>query len=187
MRVTVPATIVGDRLWLDMDVDGQIGQTELRSPGAAVRARTTSLREPAIRTAVVVCVLIACGVGVMKLDDALGVFDLRADLNSSLSYQERTHSIAPRIAGSRKVMEDGRLWMPEDATYRVVFGSHHARMGFSGWARYYLNGLLLPRRQTESPSARWVFCYGCEASTLGRGFEVLSDDGRGLQFGRLRS
>lgn len=145
------------------------------------------MRVTGLRAAVVVSVLVACAFGVMKLDDALGVFDLRADSNSAISYRERTQSIAPLIAGSRKVMEDGRLWMPEDATYRVVFGSHYERMGFSDWARYYLNGLLLPRRQTDSVSARWIFCYSCDSSRLGRGFEVLSADGRGLWFGQMRS
>lgn len=45
-------------------------------------------------------------------------------------------------------------------------------------------GVPAPRRQTDSPDAPWVFCFGCDLAALGEGFEVLSDDGSGVIFGR---
>ena len=90
------------------------------------------------------------------------------------------------MAGSGKVIEDARLWMPEDAAYRVVRGRRYPETGYSYWAQYFLNGFLLPRRQTTSEAARWIFCFGCSDATLGR-LRVLSDDRDGLVFGRVGS
>ena len=85
------------------------------------------------------------------------------------------------------MLEDARLWMPEDATYRVVDGpAEHVATGLTS-LRTYLGVLLMPRRETQARSAPWVFCYGCTPSTLGAGYEVLSDSGHGLLFARRRS
>ena len=139
----------------------------------------------AVRAGVILCVGAAALAGVIKLDDTLGVYDSAADRNASIGYRERAHP-QPVVAGSGKVLEDARLWMPEDAAYRVVRGRRYAETGYSYWAQYFLNGFLLPRRQTTSEEARWVFCFGCGAATLGR-LRVLSDEGDGLVFGKVRS
>ena len=70
-------------------------------------------------------------------------------------------------AGPPSVIEDARLWMPEDARYRVVRGPRwdNARRGCR---RGFLTWFLLPRRETDSSSAPWVFCYGCDLAALGR-------------------
>lgn len=135
--------------------------------------------------AVVLCVGAAAVAGVIKLDDALGVYDSAADRNASFGYRELVFP-EPVVAGSGKVLEDARLSMPDDASYRVVRGRRYAETGYSYWAQYFLNGYLLPRRQTTSDRARWIFCFGCSAATLGR-LRILSDEGDGLVFGRLRS
>lgn len=61
-----------------------------------------------------------------------------------------------------------------------ISGEHRfTRLVVADFLRYY----LFPRRQTESPSAPWVLCYGCDPSSLA-GFEVLSDNGDGIVLGR---
>jgi len=136
------------------------------------------------RAGVVICVAIAAYIGAARLDDTIAVFDFRADLNAGLTYRERTY-LDSGIAGSWRVMEDGRLWMPEDATYRVVRGSPTVPADLVRHARYFLRGRLAPRRQTNSESARWVFCFGCGGSKLGSRLRVLSASGDGFVFGRL--
>ena len=137
-----------------------------------------------IRLGVVACVGLACLLGAGRLDDAVAVFDFRADLNARTTYRDRTYPESAWVAGSASVMEDARLWMPEDAEYRVVNGPDFSLLQSSGYGRYFLLGLLLPRTQTDSESARWLFCYGCTGSSLGSRYEVLSDAGIGFLFAR---
>jgi hypothetical protein len=114
----------------------------------------------------------------------LGLFDVRADENASYTYAERTY-LNDNAVGSPTVVEDARLWMPRDAAYRVVIGP---RPRTSEWqsAHFRLLGLLFPRRQTDSKAARWVLCYGCDPTTHGRGFRVLSDGNNGVLFMQRR-
>ena len=140
-----------------------------------------------VRVAVVACVCLAGAAGALKLDDTLGVLDLRADRNSSFGYLERTYPSAEWVAGDPNVIEAGRLRMPRDATYRVVLGPGVEQLEYSRFAQYFLLGRLLPRKQVRSASASWVFCYGCSVSTLGRDFKVLAGRPPGLVFGRLPS
>lgn len=139
-----------------------------------------------MRWGVVACVGLAGFAAILKFDDTVGFFDLKADQNAAQSYTARSYPPAPWTAGSPTVLEDARLWMPESATYRVVKGPLFDINKHSGYGRYFLLGSMLPRRQTESTSAPWVFCYGCGPDTLGPGIEVLSDSGDGVVFGRVR-
>jgi len=141
------------------------------------------MRELFTRIGVVVCVAVAAYIGAGRLDDTIAVFDFRADLNASLTYRDRTYLPGDGLAGDWRVLEDARLWMPEDASYDVVFGSPTLERRFGNVA-YFLYILLWPRAQAAGPDARWVFCYGCTRSTLGPGHEVLSDSGKGLLFAR---
>jgi len=141
----------------------------------------------ATRLGVVACVGIASLVAAGKLDDAVAIFDFRADLYAAATYRERTYPASPWVAGSARVMEDARLWMPEDAAYRVIHGPDYTPAASSGFEHHFLLGLLLPRAQTQSESSRWVFCYGCSQLSLGERYEVLSDSGNGFVFARRRS
>ena len=134
------------------------------------------------RLGVVVLVAIAAYAGSLRLDDTIAVFDFRADLNSAATYRERNY-VESDFLGSWRVIEDGRLWMPGDAAYRVVGGPLPFDPELLRHARYFLLGRLLPRRQTDS--APWVFCYGCDASTVDPRLKILSDSGDGFVFGRL--
>ena len=134
------------------------------------------------RLGVVICVAASVLVIVPAFVDALDASDSWADRNSALDYAARSVPYEEAV-GSQRVVEDARLWMPEDATYRVVTAPD--LQGPLQWAApAFLTGFLLPRRQTDSPDAPWVFCFGCDLAALGEGFEVLSDDGSGVIFGR---
>jgi len=134
------------------------------------------------RFGVVICVVVATAVTVGAFSDALDGSDFWADRNSALDYTSRSVPYQEAV-GSRKVAEDARLWMPEDATYRIVTAPD--LQGPLQWAAPdFLAGFLLPRRQTESTETPWVFCFSCDVAALGEDFEVLSDDGSGVTFGR---
>ena len=163
---------------------GSAKAVAVRERLSVAAAATRESRRRVIRLGVVACVVVAVVAGATKFDDTLGVYDLRADQNSSFDYAERTYP-SENALGSARVVEDARLWMPRNATYRVVVGPNPRTKEWR-FARYFLLGFLFPRRQTESKSASWVFCYGCDASTLGERFRVLSDGGNGVLFGRMR-
>jgi hypothetical protein len=126
--------------------------------------------------------------GALRLDEALGLYDFRADENASLGYLERSFA-DDGVAVSREVVQDAVAWIPEDGGYRVVLGPRisgehrFTRLVLEDFLRYY----LFPRRQTESPAATWVLCYGCDVASLGGRFEVLSDNGDGILLGRTKT
>jgi hypothetical protein len=125
-------------------------------------------------------------VGAGRLDTALAVFDFQADSNYSATFVERTYPEIDTLPGASKVMEDARLWMPEDASYRVIFGSPSLERRLGNVA-YFLFLLMWPRNQSPIEPAPWVFCYRCAHSSLGPEWEILSDSGQGLLFARRRS
>jgi hypothetical protein len=145
-----------------------------------------SALQVAVRVGVVACVAAACLVGAGRLDDATAVFDFHADANTAATFSERTYPDIEWLVGGATVMEDARLWMPEDATYRVVHGPGTVGERRSDSLRFFLRVLLMPRRQTQLESAPWVFCHDCTPSQLGTGYEVLSDSGQGFLFARRR-
>lgn len=140
----------------------------------------------AVRVGVVACVAAACLVGAGRLDDAIAVFDFHADANMAATFSERTYPDIEWLVGGATVMEDARLWMPEDARYRVVHGAGPLGARRAESLRFFLRVLLMPRRQTQLESAPWVFCHDCTPSLLGTGYEVLSDSGHGFLFARRR-
>ena len=135
------------------------------------------------RIGVFVVVGVAVVAGVARLDEAFGLLDWRADLNASRTYLDRTYADDGQVIEDRRVVEDARLWMPEDATYRLVIGEREPSVRFGEVAPDFLRYFLLPRR--ESVDARYVFCIDCDASELGDDVEVLSR-GKAIVFGRLR-
>lgn len=140
--------------------------------------------EPWIRAGVVACVALTSITAVLKLDDALGLHDLRADTHSAWSYEQRTGLLAGP-SEDEEVIEEARLRMPRSATYRVVVGPRVDASATRSHTRHMLPWLLLPRRQTVSPFAEWVFCFGCRREVLGERFVVLARTSDGLLFGRV--
>jgi hypothetical protein len=139
----------------------------------------------AVRVGVVASVAFACLLGAGRLDDAVAVFDFQADANSAATFNERTYPEIVELPGSAKVIEDARLWMREDASYRVVDGPRATEV-LSGSVRTFLDVLLMPRRRTQLESTPWTFCNGCKRSSLGPEYEILSVSGYGFQFARRR-
>ena len=139
-----------------------------------------------LRLGVVGCLAAAVGTAGLKLDDALGVFDLRADINSSLTYSGRTHTYPEWSPAPGKVLETARLWMPADATYRVVYGRSFDASRTADFSHQLLYDFLLPRRPTTSKAAPWVFCYACDKRVLA-GMNVIAEVPGGPVFGRRSS
>jgi hypothetical protein len=160
------------------------GQGSVRvGPGEIGRARRF-----AIGVGVVACVLVALGLSLIRIDSALGLFDFRADTNASRTYLDRLYGEPFDILGDHKVVVDALLWMPEDASYRVVVGPARGERSAVAQeqAPEFLRFVLLPRRRTDDGTAPWIFCFGCDPSSLPPGFEVLSEGGGGVLFGRVR-
>lgn len=141
------------------------------------------------RLGVVGCVAVASALVGLRFDSALGLFDHRADENAARGYLERLYGEPFGILGNREVVAEALLRMPKDATYRVLVGPNlqvEREAVVLEQAPELLRFVLLPRTRTESASAPWVFCYGCDRSLLGAGFQVLADEGNGIMFGRMR-
>jgi hypothetical protein len=147
----------------------------------------SSALQLAVRLGVVACVAAACLLGVGKLDEALAVFDFQADANDAATFNERTYPEIAELPGGATVIEDARLWMPEDATYRVIEGPRPPGGLQTGPLRHILRALLSPRSETQLESAPWAFCYGCTQSTLGAEYEVFSDSRNGFVLARRSS
>jgi len=156
-----------------------------RQSGSSEHSKTSPRLEVARRLGVVACIAAAVATAALKLEDVLGVFDGRADANSAQTYSQRTHTHPEWSPAAGRVLENARLWMPEDATYRVVFGPAFDRHRSSDFTYLLLVGFLLPRRPSTSDSAPWVFCYGCDEHTLGDRFKILSRTAGGPWFGRI--
>jgi hypothetical protein len=137
-----------------------------------------------IRAGVVACVGLTSITAVVKLDDALGVYDMRADTQSAWSYEQRTGLLAGP-SEHEEVVEEARLRMPRGATYKIVLGPRVNARATPSYTRHMLPWLMLPRRQTRSPSAEWMFCFGCRREMLGERFVVLARTSDGLLFGRV--
>jgi hypothetical protein len=121
-----------------------------------------------------------------RFDETLGLLDFRADRNASLEYLDREYGDRG-WAPDRRVVEDGRLWMPEDARYAIVIGPEWENLDGTV-AADFLKYFLLPRREVDigSGEAEWAFCYACDQDALPGRFEVLSSGTEGFVFGRLR-
>jgi hypothetical protein len=144
---------------------------------------TTSRRRRIASIGVLVVVLLSVVAGATRLDEALGLLDWTADRNAARGYLDRTFADDGLVIEDRRVIEDARLWMPENATYRIVVGRRMPSVRFGDVAPDFLRYFLLPRR--ESTDSRYVICLDCEPSDLGGDVEVLSR-GRATIFGRSR-
>jgi hypothetical protein len=133
-----------------------------------------------VRVGVVFCIGLTLVTAVWRLfDDALPGQDHWATVNSSQTYVQRTFP-TDEFIGSAHVAEDARLWMPRDATYRVVVGEKYKFTPWSWAAPNFLAGFLFPRRRDESGATPWIVCLGCEQKPAA----VLSDGQNGVSFGR---
>ena len=90
------------------------------------------------------------------------------------------------IVSDQEAVYQAKAIIPKSARYRVVTGSGlrnptSLTLAFvDSWYRYF----LMPRR--PDVGARWIICYGCDASKLGRPYAILWQDDDGISIGRLR-
>jgi hypothetical protein len=136
----------------------------------------------AVRVAVAVSVLF----GAVYFVKALSDLDGRARANSELSFGDREIAGGNAILVSQDDAYDARSLIPPRATYRVRAGPRlrNAKPLTSTYVESWYRYFLMPRRPAQN--ARWIICYGCDASGLGPSFENLWHDDNGVSIGRLR-
>ena len=150
---------------------------------------TTSRSFDWIRLGVIGVVTVAATWGVLSLSYALDFYDDKADHFASLEPRARQYgewSGVPVVIREPDVVEDARAAMSPDATYRVLTGpkwvpsyvSDASDTVEADFLRFY----LLPRRQTDDQSARWIFCLGCDLPALGSSARVVAGRSGGMQF-----
>jgi len=168
-----------------------VDERPLHQSRAGVRPTQRALGP--LRLAVVLTVVAATVIGVAGLVDLFQVYDTRADHNSSLSYLDRAYgdveATPPDLWPPRRVVEEALATMPENATYRILFGPEWRSSWETRWTDEltagFLRFFLLPRAQSDSAAAPWVFCFACDTSELVGRFRVLSQSEDGLRFGRI--
>lgn len=164
-------------------VFGAVDGTDLAKRATAWVASFGEWPNGVLRLGVLICVVIGFALVPGALGDALDGNRFWAERNASLGDMARAVPFEEAV-GSAEVAEDARLWMPEDATYRIVQAPDLS--GPLQWAAPdFLATFLQPRTQTTDEDAEWLFCYSCDTDDLGEGFEVLSDSGTGVLFGRI--
>jgi hypothetical protein len=138
------------------------------------------------RGGVVLCVGLSIVFGAIYLLRALSDFDDTASNNASLSYSDREVAGGNGIVADQEAVYQAQALIPRNAKYRVVTGSAlksptPLTLPFvETWYRYF----LMPRR--TGVDARWIICYGCEVSKLGRPYAILWQDDEGISIGRLQ-
>jgi hypothetical protein len=140
----------------------------------------------AIRAGVLVCVVAVAAAALLRMDETLGLFDFRADRNASLTYLDREYGDRG-WAPDRRVIEDARLRMPDDARYAIVLGPRWDNLDGTV-AADFIEYFLLPRREVDPDSgeAEWAFCYACDPAELGGRFQALARGRDGISFGAVR-
>ena len=167
-----------------------VDDSPLRRDRVGARAAQGTLGP--LRLAVALTVLAATVIGVAGLVDLFQVYDTRADHNSSLSYLDRAYgdveAEGPDLWPPRRVVGEALATMPENARYRILFGPTWRSTWETRWTDEFTEGFLrfflLPRVESESEEAPWVFCFACDTSELSR-FRVLARSEDGLLFGRV--
>jgi hypothetical protein len=138
------------------------------------------------RAGVVLCVGLSIVFGAIYFPRALSDFHKAASNNSALSFSDREVAGGNGIVTDQEAVYQARAIIPRNARYRVVTGSALKNptpltLAFvETWYRYF----LMPRR--TALDARWIICYGCDVSKLGRPYAILWHDDDGISIGRLQ-
>lgn len=137
------------------------------------------------RLGVVLCTVVALGVGLVYFVKAVDRLGDTARTNADQNYDDREFAGGNAVVVGNRPLYEARALIPENETYRVLTGpgvdgaTELTAPFIDQYARYF----LMPRR--PSPEARWIICYGCDRSELGDGFDVLLEDEAGILIGRL--
>jgi hypothetical protein len=152
---------------------------------AADAASLGGTRVGLARVGVTACVALTFLVATFRLfDDALPGQNHWATLQARATYAERNFP-SDAFIGSARVIDAARLWMPSDATYRIVLGPNLGNSPLAYAAPTFITQFLFPRHRDDSPSTRWVICIGCDVVSLGKRFEPLAKGANGVVFGRV--
>lgn len=138
------------------------------------------------RAGVILCLGLSIAFGAIYFPRALSDLGDTASNNSALSFSDREVAGGNGIVNDQEAVYQAKAIIPQSARYRVVTGSGlrnptSLTLAFvDSWYRYF----LMPRR--PDIGARWIICYGCDASKLGRPYAILWQDDDGISIGRLR-
>jgi len=114
---------------------------------------------------------------------SLARLDDRADANSELSFSDRLVAGGNSVIVNQEAATEADALIPRTETFRVRVGPRLRNaqaltsVFVESWYRYF----LLPRR--PAADARWIICYGCDTSELGK-YVVRWHDTNGISIGR---
>lgn len=137
------------------------------------------------KAGVLLAVVLATGFGLVYYAKALARLDDVADTNSALSFSDREIAGGNSMIVNQQAAYEAVALIPPTAPYRVRTGPRLRNATpltlqyVESWYRYF----LMPRRPTLD--ARWIICYGCDASDLGPSYRVRWRDDNGISIGRL--
>jgi hypothetical protein len=135
------------------------------------------------RVAVPLTVVVTLIVGGVYYGKSIARLDDRADANSGLSFSDRVVAGGNSVIVDQEAATEAEALIPRTASFRVRVGPRlrHATdltsVYVESWYRYF----LLPRR--PAADARWIICYGCDTTELGK-YVVRWHDGNGISIGR---
>jgi len=139
-----------------------------------------------VRLGVALCVALAAVFGLVYTAQAVERLQEKAQENAALNYDDREFGGGNSLGVDKAAFYEARALIPREARYRLVTGpaldtsNPLTKPHIEEYARYF----LMPRR--PAGDARWIICYGCDRSRLGRRFQVLWQNGSGIAVGRLR-
>lgn len=132
------------------------------------------------RVGVVGCVVVAVALGLVYFVRAVDRLGETASTNAALNYDDREFAGGNSLVADKRALYQARALIPEDGSYRILTGSPVAgeteltQQYIDQYARYF----LMPRRPVED--ARWIICYGCDRSAIGRPTDAAWANGGGI-------
>jgi len=150
------------------------------------------------------CVAVSFGVLLYEVPRTFDAFNRDADESSWRNRLDRLVEPGNIVGIDKQFQEHALSLVPKDATFTVVpppspevaekdYGMNAiTQEGLALWLRY----LLMPARETDPGSARYVLCYGCDTRPWDgvTTWLWISDRGRstsvrqhGLKIGRVRA
>jgi hypothetical protein len=139
-----------------------------------------------LRLGVAVSAALAAVLALVYTVQAIDRLQAKAQENAALNYDDRELGGGNSLGVDKAALYEARALIPRDGSYRLLTGpaldtsNPLTKPHIEEYARYF----LMPRR--PAGDARWIICYGCDQSKLGRRFQVLWQSGSGIAIGRLR-
>jgi len=142
---------------------------------------------------VLCCVILASLLGLSGLYTSVVEFARDASGYATLDSLDREYGDSegqPLTLRHRTVVETALRVVPERASYRVLIGDAWQPLRTTKWTtsleRDFVKFYLLPRRLTDSISATWILCFGCDLGRFGGHIDVVARSSDGLMLLRTR-